>query len=478
MTNIVVLIKQVPDYGDRRLSDGDFTLDREGSDAVLDEINEKAVEEALQIKEREGGDSTVTVLTAGPEKATEAIRVLGGYNSAGQAVAGTGADSRGTSVYIQTVAELITSEAGSIISVRGKQDVDVFGLVLAGGSYGDTGATFTLDANGNGGSAIDIQADQQVRLESGLLASGDVRLAGGAPGADDNWNGLAMIGNAAMLAEVRARLVADNPNLNSTQIDALLASLGDAAYNRLSVLINSAGGITAAGLGANGAGSTVNVQAQGRAEIMGAITAGGRLKQTIASGKLVAQSVTWSGRESDLFIETSGRAFVGGTSRNQAGAAVTVAGYLNASRLLSVRGGTDASGTGLLVYGASELAAEGTWEYAQDGTRSRLSTGKTYVNGVIDLYGVNDVRMDGLLLAGGRSEIVTRQGEYVGRQLTHYDVDSEIHVRADRQLIIGTDLTAGKAIELKGGNLLLPRFLHQTVFHIKACLGYSNFLIV
>ena len=74
MTNIVVLIKQVPDYGDRRLSDGDYTLDREGSDAVLDEINEKAVEEALQIKEREGGDSTVTVLTAGPDKAGEAIR--------------------------------------------------------------------------------------------------------------------------------------------------------------------------------------------------------------------------------------------------------------------------------------------------------------------------------------------------------------------------------------------------------------------
>ena len=71
---------------------------------------------------------------------------------------------------------------------------------------------------------------------------------------------------------------------------------------------------------------------------------------------------------------------------------------------------------------------------------------------MIDLYGVNDVRMDGLLLAGGRSEIVTRQGEYVGRQLTHYDVDSEIRVRADRQLIIGTDLTAGKKIDLKGGN--------------------------
>ena len=75
MTNIVVLIKQVPDtWSERKLTDGDFTLDREAADAVLDEINERAVEEALLIKEKEGGDSTVTLLTAGPERATEAIR--------------------------------------------------------------------------------------------------------------------------------------------------------------------------------------------------------------------------------------------------------------------------------------------------------------------------------------------------------------------------------------------------------------------
>ena len=74
MTNIVVLIKQVPDtWSERKLTDGDFTLDREAADAVLDEINERAVEEALLIKEKQG-DGTVTVLTAGPERATEAIR--------------------------------------------------------------------------------------------------------------------------------------------------------------------------------------------------------------------------------------------------------------------------------------------------------------------------------------------------------------------------------------------------------------------
>ncbi|WP_432246355.1 electron transfer flavoprotein subunit beta/FixA family protein [Mycolicibacterium sp. ELW1] len=76
MTNIVVLIKQVPDtWSERKLSDGDYTLDRDAADAVLDEINERAVEEALLIKEREGDAAgTVTVLTAGPARATEAIR--------------------------------------------------------------------------------------------------------------------------------------------------------------------------------------------------------------------------------------------------------------------------------------------------------------------------------------------------------------------------------------------------------------------
>jgi electron transfer flavoprotein beta subunit len=75
MPNIVVLIKQVPDtWSERKLTDGDFTLDREAADAVLDEINERAVEEALLIKEKTDGESTVTVVSAGPDRATDAIR--------------------------------------------------------------------------------------------------------------------------------------------------------------------------------------------------------------------------------------------------------------------------------------------------------------------------------------------------------------------------------------------------------------------
>jgi len=71
--NIVVLVKQVPDtYSERKLADSDHTLDRDASDAVIDEINERSVEAALQLKEAHDGE--VTVVCVGPARATEAIR--------------------------------------------------------------------------------------------------------------------------------------------------------------------------------------------------------------------------------------------------------------------------------------------------------------------------------------------------------------------------------------------------------------------
>lgn len=71
--NIVVLMKQVPDtYAERKLSPTDNTLDRDASDAVINEIDEYAIEEGLLLKEAHGGE--VTILTMGPDRATESIR--------------------------------------------------------------------------------------------------------------------------------------------------------------------------------------------------------------------------------------------------------------------------------------------------------------------------------------------------------------------------------------------------------------------
>ncbi len=72
--NIVVCVKYVPDAtADRRFEDDD-TVDRVGVDGLLSELDEYAVEQSLQIKEKLGDDTEVTVLSVGPDQATDAIR--------------------------------------------------------------------------------------------------------------------------------------------------------------------------------------------------------------------------------------------------------------------------------------------------------------------------------------------------------------------------------------------------------------------
>ncbi len=72
--NIVVCVKYVPDATADRHFEDDNTVDRVGVDGLLSELDEYAVEQALQVKEKLGDDSEVTVLTVGPEQATDAIR--------------------------------------------------------------------------------------------------------------------------------------------------------------------------------------------------------------------------------------------------------------------------------------------------------------------------------------------------------------------------------------------------------------------
>nr|WP_206315803.1 electron transfer flavoprotein subunit beta/FixA family protein [Streptomyces sp. C1-2] len=70
---IVVTVKYVPDAtGDRHFAD-DLTVDRDDVDGLLSELDEYAVEQALQIAD-DADDAEVTVLTVGPEDAKDALR--------------------------------------------------------------------------------------------------------------------------------------------------------------------------------------------------------------------------------------------------------------------------------------------------------------------------------------------------------------------------------------------------------------------
>jgi electron transfer flavoprotein beta subunit len=70
---IVVLVKQVPDTESLIQIAGDGkTIKTDDIKWVMNPYDEFAVEEALRIRDAQGG--TVTILTAGPQKATETIR--------------------------------------------------------------------------------------------------------------------------------------------------------------------------------------------------------------------------------------------------------------------------------------------------------------------------------------------------------------------------------------------------------------------
>jgi electron transfer flavoprotein beta subunit len=74
--NIIVCVKYVPDATADRKFEDDKTVDRVGVDGLLSELDEYAVEQALQLKEKAGdeGDVEVTALCVGPEKAVDAVR--------------------------------------------------------------------------------------------------------------------------------------------------------------------------------------------------------------------------------------------------------------------------------------------------------------------------------------------------------------------------------------------------------------------
>ena len=70
---IAVCVKQVPDtWAEKKLNADDKTLDRESVDVVMNELDEYAVEEALQDRRGDGGE--VVAVSMGPDRAEETVR--------------------------------------------------------------------------------------------------------------------------------------------------------------------------------------------------------------------------------------------------------------------------------------------------------------------------------------------------------------------------------------------------------------------
>lgn len=69
--NIIVCIKQVPEISQVKLDPVTHNLVREGVPSIVNPFDEIALEEALRIKEKNGG--TVTAITMGPPQAKDAL---------------------------------------------------------------------------------------------------------------------------------------------------------------------------------------------------------------------------------------------------------------------------------------------------------------------------------------------------------------------------------------------------------------------
>ena len=128
--NIVVCVKYVPDATADRHFESDKTVDRDGVDGLLSELDEYAVEQALQIKEKSDSpdDTTVTALCVGPDKGVDAVRKalqMGadqGVHVVDDAIAGS--DSVATSLVLAKAIEKIGTDAQVDLVMCGMASTD------------------------------------------------------------------------------------------------------------------------------------------------------------------------------------------------------------------------------------------------------------------------------------------------------------------------------------------------------------------
>jgi electron transfer flavoprotein beta subunit len=131
--NILVCVKYVPDATADRKFEDDNTVDRVGVDGLLSELDEYAVEQALQLKEKAGeasdGQSVeVTALCVGPEKAVDAVRkslqmgVDKGIHVVDDAIAGS--DAVATSLVLAKAVEKAGADAKVDLVMCGMASTD------------------------------------------------------------------------------------------------------------------------------------------------------------------------------------------------------------------------------------------------------------------------------------------------------------------------------------------------------------------
>ena len=181
--NIFVCIRQVPDTTTRiKLCEDGNGIDETDIQWIISPHDELAIEEALQLRDRQPG-STVTVLSAGPERVTESLRMAlaMGADSAVRLDLPGDADS---AMNTQALAEAIGQLGAVDVVFAGKEAIDdgagAVGTMLAvrlgfpcinvvnGIEYGEGSVTCRRDVGGGNIEIIETPLPAVISAQGGL----------------------------------------------------------------------------------------------------------------------------------------------------------------------------------------------------------------------------------------------------------------------------------------------------------------------
>ena len=350
-----------------------------------------------------GGDLTLQsnkwVYLEGRVNVAGNLSVYGGVELAG--TDWSGADRNGSSIYVSDTATLRTSDAGTRITLRGSQDIDLLGAVVAGGSIGESGVTWA-----GPDSTVAIVAGQQVYVGSGVLATKSVTITAGPAGIDDN---------------------------------------------RLSAIVATSGGLNATGWTSNNSGGLVQVAAGTDVQLMGNLLSGGTSTQQFnAHGQRIGETIVWSTEISQLRIAAGGQAWIGGMTENSAGISVETGGYLRTSEHIEIVGGENPAGVGVYISAASEVMAVNP-----AASISIESTGDANIQGALVAGGLIQSVYDASGEYLGR-----RITTYDGDSTLRIDADSQIRVGLDLKAGRSIDLVGGvdsveQGVQYSGNGIVL-----------------------
>jgi len=349
--------------------------------------------------------SDVWTYLEGDILADSGITIAGGTELDGADL--DGADAHDTSVYVHATSTLRTTAADADISVIGSHDVDLLGVLVAGGIIGENGVTWT-----GAGADLSVTAGSQLLVETGLLAAGNVTIHGGT------------------------------------------ANTGD---NDISLLFTTAGGATARGF--EGIGGNLVITTDGDMEMMGNLLAGGSLVQTFDNdGNLLTQNIDWSGAEGTITIDTLGQAFIGGNTVNSEGQPTVTGGYLYSAGDIAISGGDSADGMGVYIHAASEVVVN-----KADGHIQVNATQDAQIDGLLVAGGeISQIRDAGGAYQG--REVATFGGASTIEVVADDQIRVGVGLQAGQSIdLIGGDDPSGTGLILYGSAMLTTWMENSTI---------------